>query len=160
MTKDRTRASCIWKHGDLTTEPPGKSLRHPVLMSILLKSSREASKAFEQEGGAQTQPPPDVSSYPTLPSDFFLIQEPERSVISNDLSIPGLTSSSWLAPVVNSLPANAGVARDTDPIPGSGRPPGGGPGNPLQYSCLEDSMGRGTWRASVHWVAKSRTQLK
>ena len=41
-------------------------------------------------------------------------------------------------------------------IPGLGRSPGEGNGNPLQYSCLENSMDRGTWRATVHGVAKSR----
>ena len=76
------------------------------------------------------QPPPDVSSYPTLPSDFFLIQEPEWSVSSNDLSIHGLTASSRLALAVNNLPANAGVERDMDSIPGSGRFPGGGAWQP------------------------------
>ena len=45
-------------------------------------------------------------------------------------------------------------------FPGSGRFPGGGHGNPLQYSCLENPMDRGAWRARVHWVAKSQTWLK
>ena len=45
-------------------------------------------------------------------------------------------------------------------IPGSGRSPGEGNGNPLQYSCLDNLMGRGTWRATVHEVAKSQTQLR
>ena len=44
-------------------------------------------------------------------------------------------------------------------IPGSGRSPGGGHGNPLQYSCLENPMDRGAWRATVHGVAKSWTRL-
>ena len=44
-------------------------------------------------------------------------------------------------------------------IPGLERPPGGGKGNPLQYSCLENSMDRGAWRATVHGVAKSQTRL-
>ena len=44
-------------------------------------------------------------------------------------------------------------------IPGSGRSPGEGNGNPLQYSCLENSMDRGVWQATVHGVAKSRMQL-
>ena len=46
------------------------------------------------------------------------------------------------------------------PIPESGRSSGGGHGNPLQYSCLENPMDRGAWWASVHRVAKSQTQLK
>ena len=57
-------------------------------------------------------------------------------------------------------PANAGDVRDTDSVPGSGRSPEGGNGNPLQYSCLENPMHRGAWRATVHRVAKSRTRLK
>ena len=50
--------------------------------------------------------------------------------------------------------ANAGDVRDTGLIPGLGRSPGGGNGNPLLYSCLENSMDRGAWRAIVHGVAK------
>ena len=50
--------------------------------------------------------------------------------------------------MVKNLPANAGDTRDVSSIPGSGRFPGGGNGNPLQYSCLEDSMDRGAWRAT------------
>ena len=46
-------------------------------------------------------------------------------------------------------------AGDLDSIPGSGRSPGGGNGNPLQYSCLETSMDKGAWWATVHEVAKS-----
>ena len=61
--------------------------------------------------------------------------------------------------VVKNLPANAGDARDVDLIPGSGRSPGVGNGNPPQYSCLENSTDRGALWATVHGVAKSRTQL-
>ena len=59
--------------------------------------------------------------------------------------------------VVKSL-ANAGDARDAGLITRSGRSPGGGNGNPLQYSCLGNPMYRGVWRATaVHGVAKSQT---
>ena len=51
---------------------------------------------------------------------------------------------------VKNPPANAGDLRDTDSIPGSGRSPGGGNGNPLQYSCLENPMDRRAWQATVH----------
>ena len=61
--------------------------------------------------------------------------------------------------VVKNPPANAGDARDVSWIPGSGRSPGGGNGNPLQYSCLGNPMDRGAWRATFHGVAKSRTPL-
>ena len=58
--------------------------------------------------------------------------------------------------VVENLPANAG---DVGSISGSVRSPGVGNGNLIQYSCLENSIDRGAWRATVHGVAKSRTQL-
>ena len=61
---------------------------------------------------------------------------------------------------VKNLPANAGDGRDTGLIPGSGRSPGGGHGNPLQYSSLENPVDRGAWQATVHRVTKSWTQLK
>ena len=54
--------------------------------------------------------------------------------------------------VVEKLPANAGDVRDTGLIPGLGRSSGGGHGNPLQYSCLKNSMDRGTWRATVREI--------
>ena len=56
--------------------------------------------------------------------------------------------------VVKNLPA---IAEDESLIPGLGRFPGAGNGNPLQYSCLENSMDRGAWWATVHGVAKSQT---
>ena len=62
--------------------------------------------------------------------------------------------------VVKNLPASAGDVRDMGSIPVSGRFPGGGHGNPLQYSCLENPVDRGAWRPAVHRVAQSRTRLK
>ena len=56
--------------------------------------------------------------------------------------------------VVKNLPANAGDTRDVGSIPGSGRFPRGGNGNPLQYSCLENPMNRGAWRATVHGLQR------
>ena len=58
---------------------------------------------------------------------------------------------------VKNLPANAGDIRNLGSIPGLGRSPGGGNGNPLQYSCLENPMDRETWWATVHGVTKSWT---
>ena len=66
---------------------------------------------------------------------------------------------SHLALVIKNPPANAGSARDAVLIPGLGRSPGKGNGNPLQYSCLENSMDRGAWWATVHGDAKSQTRL-
>ena len=62
--------------------------------------------------------------------------------------------------MVKNPPANAGDVRDAGTIPGSARSPGGGHGNILQYSCLENPMDRGAWRGTVHKVTKSQTRLK
>ena len=61
---------------------------------------------------------------------------------------------------VKNLPANAGDLRKVGSISGSGRSSGGGYGNPLQHSCLEDLMDRGAWQATVPGVAKSGTLLR
>ena len=58
--------------------------------------------------------------------------------------------------MVKNPPANVGDVRDAGLMSGSGRFPGGGHGNPLQHSCLENPMDRGTWWAIVHGVAKSQ----
>ena len=63
--------------------------------------------------------------------------------------------TSQVALVVKNLPANAGVIRDAGSIPGLGRSPGGGHGNPVQYSCMENSIDRGAWWATVHGVTES-----
>ena len=68
-------------------------------------------------------------------------------LVSLEGSFPGGTE-------VKNPPANAGDTGDTGSIPGSGRSPGEGHGNPLQYSCLENSMDRGAWWATAHRVAK------
>ena len=68
--------------------------------------------------------------------------------------------ASQLVLVIKNLPANAEDVRDVSLIPGLGRSPGEGHGNPFQYSCLENPMDGGAWRAIVHRVAKSRTQLQ
>ena len=65
-----------------------------------------------------------------------------------------------MALVVKNPPASAGDAGDVDLIPGSERSFGEGNGNPLQYSCLENPIDRGAWRATVHGVAKNQTCLK
>ena len=60
--------------------------------------------------------------------------------------------------VIKSPPA--GDVRDVGSIPGSGRPPGEGQGNPLQYSCRQNPMDRGAWQTTVHRVIKSLTPLE
>ena len=62
--------------------------------------------------------------------------------------------------MVKNLPASAGNSGDMGSFPGSGRFPGGGNGNPLQYSCLENPMDRGAWWATVHGVSESEMTEK
>ena len=62
-----------------------------------------------------------------------------------------------MALVVKNLPASVGDIKDVGSIPGSERSPGGGHGNPFQYSCLENPMDREAWWAAVHKVAQSQT---
>ena len=82
-----------------------------------------------------------------------------RQQNGNSISLP---TNNWaeVALVVKNPPAIAGDLRDAGSICGSGKSPGGGHGNPLQYSCLKNSMDRGAWRATVHRVTQSWTQLK
>ena len=68
--------------------------------------------------------------------------------------------TSQMGLVVKNPPANTGGISDGGSIAVLGRFPGGRYGNPLQYSCLENLMDRGAWRATVHRVAQSRTRLK
>ena len=62
--------------------------------------------------------------------------------------------------MVKNSRANVGDIRDVGSVPRLGRSPGGGNGYPLQYSCLENSMDRGDWRAIAHGVTKSQTRLR
>ena len=62
--------------------------------------------------------------------------------------------------MVKNPPANTGGTGDEGLVPGSGRYPGEGNGNPLQYFCLENPMDRGAWQVTVHKFAKNQTRLK
>ena len=77
-----------------------------------------------------------------MPPDFFEIRTQRTSQVTL---------------VVKKLPANAGEIRDKGSVPELGKSPGGGHGNPLQCSYLENPMNRGAWWATVHGVAKSWT---
>ena len=92
---------------------------------------------------------------------LFLFLLKKKDVNPLTLNFEGITSfkSSEVALVVKDPPANAEDARDVGSIPGLGGFPGEGNGNPLQYSCLENSMDTGAWRDIVHGLAKSWTQL-
>ena len=88
---------------------------------------------------------------------FFYLTQKEEALATSEI----YGSLMWLqgfpgGSVVKNPPANAG---DTDSIPGAGRSPGEGNGNPLQYSCLGNLLDRADWRAAVQGVTKSQTQL-
>ena len=82
---------------------------------------------------------------------------PQYSCLENSLDRGGWRAI--VSVVVKNLPANAGDEGNMGSVPGSGRSPGVGNCNPLQYACLENSMDRGDWWATVHGVAKSQTWL-
>ena len=87
---------------------------------------------------------------------FLGSEDPLEEGIATHSSILGLPgSASGKEPT-----CNAGDVRDAGSIPGSGRSSGGGHGNPLKYSCLENLVDRGAWRVTVHGIAKSRIRLK
>ena len=75
------------------------------------------------------------------------------------VSLCTLNVAFQVALMVKNPPANAGGIRDASSIPGSGRFPGKGHGNSLQYSCLENSVDRGAWKATVFGVPKSDVHL-
>ena len=117
----------------------------------------------QEEGGEKAVCPaaPDFTqfSFPWLsrpPRDSPTRYLKAAIVLIRPMAMVDTTQTCLVALVVKNLPASAG---DAGSIPGSGRSPGGGNGNPLQYSCLENSVDRGDWQASVHGVAKSWPQL-
>ena len=86
-----------------------------------------------------------------------------HSDASSEASILVISLVHWTSQVllvIKNPPANAGDVRDTGSIPGLGKFPGGGQGNPLQYSCLENPVDRGAWRARARRVTKSWISLK
>ena len=83
-----------------------------------------------------------------------------RRNLATEQQQQGLARASQVLLVVTNPPVNAGDIRDTGSIPGSRRSPRGEHGNPFQYFCLENPMDRRAWRATVHSVAESWTQLK
>ena len=91
--------------------------------------------------------------------DLFIKQQFDwivSTVVFNFRRVTGVMQASHVALAVKNPSANAGDTGDSGSIPGLGRSPGGGPGNPLQDSCLENPMDRGAWQATVHRVAKRR----
>ena len=93
--------------------------------------------------------------------DSWLLKESRVCVFSkegmrNGIELINKKGGFFGGSVVKNPPSSAG---DTGSIPGSGRSPGERNGNPLRYSCLGNSMGRGSWRDTVHEITKCQTQL-
>ena len=97
---------------------------------------------------------------PALQVDSLPVEPPGGFLWLYRKSWKQVVRSSQMMLVVKNLPASARHERDACLIPGSRRSPGGGHGNPLQYSCLENPMDGGAWRGTVHNVSKSWTWLK
>ena len=91
----------------------------------------------------------------TSPLGFFPFSKKKKK--KKLMVAEGVASQKVL--VVKNLPANTGDARDVGFVPGSGRSPGEGHANPLQYPCLESPRDRGAWRATVNGIAKNHTRL-
>ena len=96
---------------------------------------------------------PGRSGSPTLQADSLPSELPGKPIFT--YAMPTISDASGREPS-----AIAGDKRHMGLIPGSGRSPGGGHGNPLQYSCLENPMDKGAWQATVHRAAKSWAGLK
>ena len=111
--------------------------------------SNATEKATQAVANEQTKTE-QTKTEPTKTGAFVIKAGPYEDV--EDLGFSGDS-------VVKNLSANAGDTGDVSSIPGLGRFPGGGNGNPLQYSCLENSMDRGSWWATVHGVTKNQIQL-
>ena len=98
------------------------------------------------------------SSY-NFHTGIFIFLLPENKQPAAKLSLSEyILGASQMVLVLKNLSANAGDIRDVSLIPGLGRSPGGGHSNPLQFSCLENLMDRGDWRATVCRVAQSQTR--
>ena len=92
----------------------------------------------------------------TLQSNYSLIKlKKNHKIINISLMVQWLRFPSGA--MAKNLPANTGDIKDVGSIPGLGISPGGGHGNPPQYSCLENPMDRGAWWATVHGAVLSQT---
>ena len=153
--------------------PPRRSLPGPWFSSVLSRVAHSSEMLTQDIDGPQAEQlelsPMDRHS--KMNHIFLILEIKETFPIYICRKAPWkwgvISNGEWWHPtwasqvgLVRKNPsANAGNIRDVGSIPGLGRSPGGGHGNTLQYSCLENPMDRGAWQAVVHRVTKSRTRL-
>ena len=118
-------------------------------------TDREVSRSQELGPGWALRSPSRPQA--VLPSCFLKLSP--SGCMRQGLGAPQTPRLTWVlvSTVVKNPPPSAGGARDSGSIPGSGRSPGRGNGNPLQCSCLDNPMDKGAWWATVHRVAQSQT---
>ena len=130
----------------------------PAAASCLLQFRKKGTVTVRVPFSPCPGSPPATSTPSQLPSSFS-----SRLLGLCFLFVYNLRSAHFIpdrvALMVKNSPANAGDVRDAGSIPGLGGSPGGGHGNPLQCSCLENPIDRGSWRATVHRSSESWTQL-
>ena len=159
---------CACNEGDLSSIPrsgrsPGVGNGYPLQYSCLDRGTGQATVYWVTESDMTEQ----LTHFPPL--ELWCLFDELFTMISEQKGVQGKSSGLWIIrikmiiesqvmPVVKNPLASAGDVEDRGSI--RGRSPGGGHGNPCQYSCLENSMGRGAWQATVRRVAKSQTQLK
>ena len=131
---------------------------HRLIVSEMMRPSPSPPSSCLLPGGQPhsrqkphlgSPPPGETACIPNLLFFFLILVNCGKIHVTQDEGFPHGSA-------VKNLPASAG---DAGWIPGLGRSPGEGNGKPLQYSCLENTMDGGAWRATVHGVAKSWTRL-
>ena len=138
---------------------PGKELCNLPLLTTSQKYGRSTTKLAgiwqnQRPEGSGLLVSDRAQKSSKTPGNKRLLEASHPWVKGSLIAFPDFPSNS----VVKNPPANAGYTREAALIPGSGRSPEVWNGNPLQYSCLENSMDRGSWQATVHGVTKSWTQ--
>ena len=141
--------------------PPPRDLPNPGIEPTSPVAPALAGRFFTTE--PSVSPAPERPTKISIPALSLVVKgthllAPERCLLSDDTGHLSLTFPPLTSPQEHLVQNRS--SRDAGLTPGSGRSAGGGHGNPLQYSCLENSMDRGAWRATVHGVAKSQAQLK
>ena len=144
-------------------EDGGLSLLQSALQALALLTQPPPHSGWGGGGQARCQEQGSPTPEPWTGTSLQPVRSPAaQQEVGNAsfLSVYGHPQCTWAsqaALTVKNLPANAGEVGDEGSISGSGRSPGEGHGNPLQYSYLENPMDRGAWGATVHWVTKSST---